>query len=137
LGYDGQLGGKKIPVGFVTVEERELGGEWTARWRANEFFIPPALHGVGIVGRMLEAVIQYYRAPGREGGRTFSRIEVGFSPSDSCSTRPGDPEGQKFPIRNARPLGPAARYERVREIDFYKSRGFHYARPENPQTGEI
>jgi hypothetical protein len=34
-------------------------------------------------------------------------------------------------------LDAAARYERVREIEFYKSRGFHYREPENTADGVI
>jgi hypothetical protein len=47
------------------------------------------------------------------------------------------PTGQPPAGEKPRAVGPAARYERVREIEFYKSRGFHYVNQEDPKTGAI
>jgi len=47
------------------------------------------------------------------------------------------PAGQSPAGQRPSSVGRAARYERVREIEFYKSRGFHYVKQEDPRTGAI
>lgn len=130
LGYEGTTDGHKIGVGFVAVNEREKNGLWTAEWKADEFFVPPTLFGAGIVARLLDAVIMHYRsAPGRQPAKTFAELRVQFAGTGTTGSQPAR--------QKTKPLGPAARYERVREIEFYKSRGFHYVTREDPATGTI
>ena len=89
----------------------------------------PALHGVGIVSRFLDAVIRYFQtAASRHPPRRFSELRVQF----------GTPyTGESSGGLGLWAGGPAGRYERVREIEFYKSRGFQYVKQEDPNTGAI
>ena len=136
LGYDGEPDGKKIVIGFAIVEEKEITtedgknaptGEWAATWRANELFVPLALTGSGIIARLLDALIKRYRDAKSENGRDFRRLEVEFS-----SALPNKAAQEKPKV-----LSQAARYERVRDIEFYKSRNFSYVKREDRHTGEI
>ena len=129
LDYNGNPGGVKCQVGFVLVEELREGDTWIASWKAEEFFVPPAMHGVGIVSHLLDAIVRHFQTAGsRHPPRWFSELRVQFgTPPDGQS-----PAGQK-----PQAAGPAARYERVREIEFYKSRGFQYVKQEDAKTGAI
>jgi GNAT superfamily N-acetyltransferase len=100
---DGLPGGP-LDVGFVlTDQDRDSG---TATIRGHHFYVPPALVGAGIIARLLDAVIEHYK------GQGFGELKVDF----------GGP-GAK-PVR-----GQAARDARIREIEFFKSRGFEQLRP--------
>ena len=126
LAYNGDLGKAKLQVGFVLVEERREVDAWIASWTAEEFFVPPAMHGVGIVSHLLDAVIRHFQTAAlRQPPRWFSELRVQFGTP---------PAGQP---QKPWAAGRAARYERVREIEFYKSRGFHYVKQEDPTTGAI
>ena len=64
----------------------------------------------------------------RQPPRWFSELRVQFGTP---------PAGQSPAGQRPSSVGRAARYERVREIEFYKSRGFHYVKQEDPRTGAI
>ena len=129
LDYNGNPGGVKFQVGFVLVEERREDDRWIASWKAEDFFVPPAMHGVGIVSHLLDAIVRHFQtATARHPPRWFSELRVQFGTP---------PAGQSPAGEKPRAVGLAARYERVREIEFYKSRGFQYVRQEDPKTGAI
>jgi len=148
LDRNGALDNNGFLVGFVLVTESPNANrngsaspsdESTAEWTADEFFVPPTLHGSGIVSRMLDAVIQRYKnmnsAKACENSTDVAvrmrcvELRVRFAGS---SEKTPSSDTWKAPV-----LGKAARYERVRDIEFYKSRGFRYQRPEHPKTGAI
>jgi len=127
--YNGNPGRLKFQVGFVLVEEQREGDTWIATWKAEEFFVPPAMHGVGIVSRFLDAVVRHFQsAASQDPPRWFSELRVQFGMP---------PAGQATTDRKPGAVGLAARHERVREIEFYKSRGFQYVKQEDPKTGAI
>lgn len=142
LNREGVLSGPRILIGFVLVYELPANSDKrepptpsigrVAEWRADEFFVPLTLHGSGIVSRMLDAIIRYYdtanETTAAESARFVElRVHFGGSAQHTASS-----DTWKSQV-----LGPAARYERVRNIEFYKSRGFRYRRPENARTGAI
>ncbi|MBI4888776.1 MAG: hypothetical protein HY824_16885 [Acidobacteria bacterium] len=106
-----------LDVGFALVDERPVDGGRTATWQAEHFFVPPPLIGAGIVGRQLDAVIAYYTAQARVGG--FRRLTVVFGSGV------------------VRPRGKAARDERVRQIGFFKSRGFEVVASGDLEPGRV
>ena len=109
--------------------ERREGDTWIASWKAEDFFVPPAMHGVGIVSHLLDAIVRHFQtAASRQPPRWFSELRVQFGTP---------PAGQPPAGEKPRAVGLAARYERVREIEFYKSRGFQYVKQEDPKTGAI
>jgi hypothetical protein len=126
LDYDGNPSGRKLQVGFVLVEERREGETWIASWKAEEFFVPPAMYGVGIVSQFLDAVVRHFQTiASPQPVRSFSELRVQFGTEEMPA------------VRKPWIVGMAARYERVREIEFYKSRGFQYVKQEDPRTGAI
>jgi hypothetical protein len=131
LGYDGNPSGRSLLVGFTIVTESEIEpGLWTATWRSTELFIPRALHGTGKLARMLDALIQNYQQGGPvDPRRKFLRLAVEFAAREQ--------ETSSAPRHKRKVTSQAARHQRVQEIQFYKSRGFQYAKPENADTGEI
>ena len=106
----GAFGGNSRPldVGFALV--RQEGG--MVRWYTDHFFVPPALMGGGIIGRMLDALIAHYRTVSH-----INRLEVVFGATADGS----------------RPRGRAATNERVKLMEFFKSRGFR-PQPEDDAT---
>lgn len=131
LGYDGRPSGKNLLVGFTIVSETEdERGLWTATWRSTEFYIPRSLHGTGKLARMLDALIQTYQKGGpADPRRKFVRLAVQFAAREQ--------ETSSAPRQKAKVTSQATRHQRVQEIQFYKSRGFQYAKPEDAETGEI
>jgi len=73
-------------------------------WNAEHLFVPPRLRGAGFLTRFLDDII---------ANRGYKKLRVIFS-------------GTK-----EKALDSAARYDRVRTIEFYKSRGFQYFMPED------
>jgi hypothetical protein len=129
LDYNGNPGGVKLQVGLVLIEEHREGNTWIASWKVEEFFVPPAMHGVGIVSRFLDAVVRHFQSlVPRQPPRWFAELRVQFGAEQA---------GQSPAGRKPRAVGLAARHERVREIEFYKSRGFQYVKQEDPKTGAI
>jgi hypothetical protein len=127
LNRDGVPHGPGLWVGFVLVNESPSDAPNTAEWRAEDFFVPPRLHGGKIVSNLLDAVIRYYQThPNRHVGR----LKLIFDDNQPGTSKVLHP-------RKSQGLAPAARYDRVREIEFYKSRGFQYEKRENPKTGAI
>ena len=123
LDYQGALETQQILVGFVLTDESaaEDPAKFDTRWLAGDFFVPASLHGGGIVSRMLEAVIHYYETTppvtGPLVGKICGTLSVIF---DEAGKRP-------------RFMGAAARFQRVSEIAFYKSRGFDYQKHKDAQ----
>ena len=146
LGYDGQLGGKKLLVGFAIVKEQRstdnrdkvvpAGPEkdvWTADWQSSQLYIPQALQGGGMLARLLDAVIEHYKGGSSSVPKgKFVRLNVHFTPEKPEIVGKGAGPGPKPKI-----LSRAAREQRVQDIEFYKSRGFNYVKAEKPETGEI
>ena len=115
-------------VGFVVVGT--AADEKTPEWMAEDFFVPPMLHGGNIVSNLLDAVIAYYQK------QPVSELQVKFGSAPLEKTSVGAVAKTALPPKS-QGLAAAARYGRVRTIEFYKSRGFQYQEPENPVTGEI
>jgi hypothetical protein len=114
---------RTLDVGFALVKEDEQAeNTWRATWHARHFYVPPPLIGAGIIGRQLDAVIAHYKAQAKaEPRRTFERLTVVFG-EDSAPP----------------PRGSAAREERVRQIEFFKSRGFQHERGSgDPTLGQV
>ncbi|HET9360647.1 MAG TPA: hypothetical protein VFO58_12930 [Vicinamibacterales bacterium] len=117
----GSAASRTLDVGFVLVKEKPAKDTWSATWHAHHFYVPPPLVGAGIIGRQLDAVIAHYRAQASaQPPRAFDRLTVVFGED---STPP--------------PRGRAAREERVRQIEFFKSRGFQHERQGNPTLGQV
>jgi GNAT superfamily N-acetyltransferase len=113
-----------LMVGFVLVKDATVAGRRQVTWRAEELFVPPALQGSGITARLLDALVALYqREPGSVAAVEL-RVQLDSQPAKAPGSGRGKPSGA------ARPLGPAVRHERVRLIEFYKSRGFAYTKPE-------
>jgi hypothetical protein len=143
LGYDGTAGGKPLPVGLGIIQEEPFKANGstsaqdpsktllTAVWRSGDLYVPQALHGSGILARLLDAIIKHYETSNTGGSpRRFVQLEVRFAPDQIAAA--GEKTHSKPKI-----LSQAAREQRVQDIDFYKSRGFQYVKAENPMTGEI
>lgn len=132
LGYNGQLSEEKLPVGLIIVREELVDAAkpdvgWAVIWDVDDLFVPDCLYGAGFVSKLLDAVLRFYRTPPVDAGRVYSEARVEFAGVGGAANRSA---------RTA-PRGRAARYECVREIEFYKSRGFSYVRAEDPRTGAI
>ena len=117
------MGNRELPVGFVLIAETTgSAGQGGVTWNAEEFYVPPGLTGSGITARLLDGLITYYRThPGPGSATPIAELRVQFGGSPA----------------KTRLLGPAGRYQRVRLIEFYKSRGFQYIAPEDRLTGAI
>ncbi len=89
-------------------------------WNADNLFVPDPLYGSGFVSKFLDALLRHLRAD-RAGGWVAARVQFG-----DTSTEARDSRAQ---------TSPAATQERVREIEFYQSRGFTYLGPEDARTG--
>lgn len=124
--YVGAIQATKLTMGFAMVveEQKDDGRKLLVRWHANELYVPESMNGSGILSRLLDALISHYRP---QAGKYGAGIEfaVEFGPEKT---------GQK---ERPKVLGTAARYDRVRSIEFYKSRGFQYEDPEDEKTGRI
>ena len=129
LDRTGSVARPAIYVGFVLVDETARPANslephcLVAEWWSDEFFVPPTFHGGGIVSRLLDAVIHYYQTAGaraESGDRRITELQVHFGRR---------PVGAS--VKKSQMLGPAARYQRVLEIEFYKSRRFRYKDPES------
>jgi hypothetical protein len=140
--YEKQSAASILPVGLALVFEGGCSDDicvlsedvpddpWAAGWRAQDLYVPRAFYGSGILARFLDAVVNYYEQQNLVAGaaRRFVQLEVHFAPDQLVSG--------KTALR-PKVLSPAARQQRVQDIEFYKSRGFGYVKPEHPQTGEI
>lgn len=131
LGRDGVPETTGLWVGFMLIHEsshRPL-----AIWHADDFFVPQMLHGGNIVSNLLDAIIRHYQ---EEPQKRFHQLQVNFGPKP-----PPNADTEMFchprPTHKSQGLAAAARYERVRQIEFYKSRGFHYHEPEDADTGVV
>jgi hypothetical protein len=99
---DGGPSFQTIQVAFV----RYSNAEGTLAWDCNDLFVPHALIGGGIMGLFLDRLIGYFRSAG------YLRIDVTIG------------------VKHSRPaLNRAARWDMVKTINFYKSRGFVYREP--------
>ncbi len=122
LNRDGITDTARLWIGFVLVRESPQ----AADWNAEDFFVPPMLHGGKFVSNLLDAIIQHYQS--KSGGKIV-KLSVRFG------SRAREISGGSGP-RKSEWLAPADRYDQVRKIEFYKSRGFQYQEPEQP-NGEI
>jgi hypothetical protein len=107
---------RPLQAGFVLVTEGTTPkGKCDACWDDRDFYVPPALMGAGIVARMLDALIRHY-----DDKKTVKELRVRLFTEPHPAAGPNS--GQPSPA--GRRLDPAERTERVRRIEFYKSRGF-------------
>jgi hypothetical protein len=123
LGYElhllnraGETETASLWVGFVLIHESFKKHARVVEWHAEDFFVPPMLHGGKFVSNLLDALINHFQ-PG-PGGKTVE-LKVCFCARGRKSSGASGP-------RKSQGLAPAARYEQVRKIEFYKSRGFQY-----------
>jgi hypothetical protein len=127
LDYTGQLSKQALTVGFAIVTERGPASTgrkfWSAEWQAGDLYVPDALTGSGFLSKLLDAVIRFYQKPNAALERKYQELSVHFQASSTQT------EGKR--------PGRAARYERVRDIEFYKSRGFSYVGAENVDTQSL
>ncbi len=134
LNYEGVLAGQPLPVGFAVIAEELIdpaakNPAWVATWEVDELFVPDPLYGAGFVSKLLDAVLRFYRSAASNPGRKFQEVRVNFSGAEaSMMGKLATPA--KGPNR-------AAREERVREIEFYKSRGFAHLNPEQDRAGAM
>ena len=139
LGYDGDLSRKDLPVGLVIVKEEQISeDQWKASWQSTEFFVPRSMLGGGILARLLDALVKQYKKGGAAAkSRNFVRLEVHFAPPTPGQEKLSQAPGEKELSSKPKVLSQAERQQRVQDIEFYKSRGFQYEKPENSKTGEI
>jgi hypothetical protein len=129
LTLEGTLDPRSLPVGFALVREIETDEYRYGHWNAAELYVPPWLLGSGIMGRLLQSVIAYYEHHQDAKGRNYEKLVAKFAARTS-----------ELPSVGAAPrtlLGPAARYLMVRDIAFYKSRGFEYDRPDGGDSSQV
>jgi GNAT superfamily N-acetyltransferase len=118
-------------VGFVVLREEQLDtamaeAPWAVVWDVDELYVPDSLYGAGFVSKLLDAVLRHYRTVRRED-RKYVEARVEFAGVTGGIT----------PAGRAARRNRAGQLECVREIEFYKSRGFSYVRAEDPKTGAI
>ncbi len=128
LGYNGALSNQALSIGFALIEEhlanpKKPDGPWLAEWKISNLYVPDSLSGSGFLSKFLDAVLRFYKKSGSVPDREFAGVSVRFG-SDTPT-----PE-EKRPSR-------AMREKRVRDIEFYKSRGFTYVGTENTETGAL
>ena len=128
LDYTGGLSDQTLPVGFVLAEERILhpaqpNGPWQVEWYIGNLHVPDSLNGSGFLSKFLDAILRYYQKPDSVPGRKFTSVSVRFSPDAAASE-------DRRPSR-------AARFQRVRDIEFYKSRQFTYVGGESAESGSL
>ena len=128
LDYTGRLSGPALAVGFVLVQEKPLNvakpeGSWIAEWRVGQLYVPDSLNGSGFLSKFLDAIIRFYQKPECTPGHLIGGVSVRFG-ADTPKAEDNHP-------------GRAARYQRVRDIEFYKSRQFNYVGAENSETGQL
>jgi hypothetical protein len=130
LDYSGKLSGVRFPVGFALVREEPIDaanpdGRWAVGWNADELFVPDSLYGAGFYSKTLDSLLRFYRMQAGAAERTMAEARVRFrSATDVVHGGPAQP----------RKTTGAAALERVRDIGFYKSRGFKQVSPENATT---
>lgn len=129
--YQGALSASALPVGFALVDEQLLDpakpdGPWVAHWRVEHLFVPDSLNGSGFLSKFLDAVIRFYKKPESVPGRKFAGVAAHFGADSPLHAK-----------AKARRPGRAAREERVRDIEFYKSRAFTYIGAENTESGSL
>ncbi len=131
LDRNGALETKTLWVGFVLVTENTKNNDnQTSQWNAADLFVPPMLHGGKIQSNLLDSLITHYEK------QSIHQLQVKFG-SEPTGKNSAVLENNPNQPRKSQGLAAAARYVRVREIEFYKSRGFQYHEPEDITTGEI
>ena len=120
--------GPDLWVGFLIARESHGTTRKEVEWSSEDFFVPPMLHGGKFVSNLLDAVIRYYKM------QAPIRLVVKLQRTSETELA-GSSKGLQ--AKKSQGLAPAARYDRVREIEFYKSREFQYEQPEDPETGAI
>jgi hypothetical protein len=114
-----------LPVGLALTRTQPLDpgnpeGGLIISWHADNLFVPDPLYGSGFVSKFLDALLRHLRDD-RTGGCVAAQVQFGDTTAEARGTRA--------------PASPAATQERVREIEFYQSRGFTYVGPEDARTG--
>lgn len=111
-----------VQVGFLCARETLRGQTLEVAWKAADLYVPPFLIGGGVIARLLDAVLSHYRQRLRppEVSEVVIRVTFGAGNADAS------PRGE-------RPLTAAERLRRTHDIEFYRSRNFHYAEPPSPE----
>jgi hypothetical protein len=128
LDYTGALSPQTLPIGFVLANEhladtKKPAGPWMASWQIQHLYVPDSLSGSGFLSKFLDAVLRFYEKSDAVMGKQFAGVSVQIG-SETAGTKP------KRPNR-------AEREERVRDIEFYKSRAFTYVGAENTESGSL
>jgi hypothetical protein len=128
LDYTGAPSTQTLPIGFVLADEKPVdptmpAGPWTASWQIQHLYVPDSLSGSGFLSKFLDAVLRFYAKSGSVAGREFSGVAVRIVPD----------------VKHAKDRRPnrAEREDRVRDIEFYKSRAFTYVGAENTESGSL
>jgi len=106
--------GEPIQVGFLLYRDASVDGIVSFQWHSAHLFVPHALVGAGIVARLLDAAVHHFKSNGN-GKRT--ELSVLLDEDSAAPAARGQPD-------------PASRLQRVRTINFYKSRGFVHTSPD-------
>ena len=143
-GYDGNLSEQRLPVGLLLWRAEKIPpgrspsdhnaaeDRWTVVWHATELFVPDALTGSGFISKFLDAAIRHFGALKHpETGRGYCELHVKFGPQKESGQTPREKSGKRS--RTDR----ASRYDRLRDIEFYKSRGFAYSKAEDSTDGSV
>jgi hypothetical protein len=121
-GGDGDRG-RSAQVGFVLYRQVRCDGGVCVEWNSQNLFVPYPLIGAGIVARLLDATINHFTNLVVDRPR---QLRVFVDEMRACA--PASATQKQF-------SDPGSRLQRVRDISFYRSRGFSYVCPDSP--GEV
>lgn len=130
------LSQKSFQAGFVLCQSgRDEEGSFV-QWDVQHLFVPHSLVGSGIVARLLEALVDYFRksyAAGQGPDRLQVLLDTELKPHEpKPRANPSQPDLRKAEVQpNAANVhrDPGHRLQRVHLINFYKSRGFLITAP--------
>jgi hypothetical protein len=125
VGAETDLG---VQVGLAAIEVSEE----TARWHADDLFVPPELKGGGFNTQLLDKLIAYFKSktsPGKDVRLEVNIAEAHNEPklkdnNSAGSDTPAQGAGSTTVTRLRRTQ--AGRQEQIELIDFYRSRGFMF-----------
>lgn len=130
---------KTFQAGFLLCTKGEIEGQGSfVQWDVQHLFVPHSLVGSGIVARLLEAIVDYFKkshVAGKGPNWLQAVLDTEIKPQPAKS--PAQPSGRQSEASKAptAPVvaniqrDPAHRLQRVHLINFYKSRGFLVAAP--------
>jgi hypothetical protein len=104
-------------VGFLLFKRTRDHQQHVVEWDTPHFFVPHFLNGAGIIARFLDAILTRFKSEGVRNIRVTLQEEFPSAENQNHASSKG-----------FRP-DPGSRVERIRTINFYKSRGFYYVSP--------